>query len=153
MVTTMKQMKNSKPQREQRAREILSPYFMIKIVKLNMSLIRDLKLEPMDYNEGPKILHKITQPTDYADLIFTVQITNKYTKERTVSIAFIGKMSKESQVTGSVDIPWVHWPRFTWHFKKIAKEVEQIMIAHRKKHEDESKPEPVISQEVKNNIP
>ena len=55
MVTTMKQMKNSKPQREQRAREILIPYFMIKNVKLNMSLIRDLKLEPMDYNEGPVV--------------------------------------------------------------------------------------------------
>ena len=127
---------------------------MIKNVKLNMSLIGDLKLEAMEQDEeGPQILHKITQPTEWADLTFTVLIASKYNKEGSVNIALTDKIGNKPVSAGSVDIPWVHWPRFTWHFKKIAKEVEQIMIAHRKKHEDESKPEPVISQEVKNNIP
>ena len=92
----MKQMKNSKPQREQRAREILIPYFMIKNVKLNMSLIGDLKLEAMEQDEeGPQILHKITQPTEWADLTFTVLIASKYNKEGSVNIALTDKIGNK----------------------------------------------------------
>ena len=126
IITTVKHTKYSTARRDQKTIEVTILYFLIKNAKLNMSLIGDLKLEAMEQDEeGPQILHKITQPTEWADLTFTVLIASKYNKEGSVNIALTDKIGNKPVSAGSVDIPWVHWPRFTWHFKKIVKEIDE----------------------------
>ena len=107
IITTVKHTKYSTARRDQKTIEVTILYFLIKNAKLNMSLIGDLKLEAMEQDEeGPQILHKITQPTEWADLTFTVLIASKYNKEGSVNIALTDKIGNKPVSAGSVDIPW-----------------------------------------------
>lgn len=128
-ISSRQKWRQQKPQSHTRptietVRTVIIPYHMIELISPTFELVEDLKLRPLMEERTSNTVYNCPHTKD--NLTVSVKVSTDVStqgRERYVHIT-TSKQGRGMELSSSIQVPWVHWPRFRWYFNKIYHEMQ-----------------------------
>ncbi len=113
-------------QGEPMVRKVEIPFRQLAVIQSTVDLVDDLKLRPRAEESVATDYFSLTHPKkqDVAVTISVGLLQHGKSLERMVTITTTHCPKRWQEHVESIQIPWMHWPRFLWYFNKIKLEME-----------------------------